>query len=311
MVKKRGNKQGFSLIEMMIALLIALFMVGGVLTLFGGVSRLYNTTSAAALTQENGRFALAELSQTIMRANFFGNLSRPTLQVSNVAVDGGEVDCGQTWLRRLSQPVYGYDRPTAGHLNCIPTGADQSDMIVLRMTESNPTPAASRVAGQAYLYSNLSHGRLFQMGVEADPAAISGGEYWAISGIVYYVKDNPEGIPALYRFDAATGTDQDVVQGVESMQIRYGVKSAAGTFVSQYLSAAALSDWNAVISVRVDLLVRSKNFDSSYASGSACKGGPSYTLGTYDYLVPDLPPRCYRRRVFTTIIQLRNNFIRF
>ncbi len=70
------NKQlGFSLVEIMIALLIGLFLLGGVLQLFSATSQSYRMQSNLARLQENGRFALDFLEHDIRMAGYWSCMS--------------------------------------------------------------------------------------------------------------------------------------------------------------------------------------------------------------------------------------------
>lgn len=65
------NKQsGFSLVEIMIALLIGLFLLGGILQMFSASQQTYRMQSNLARLQENGRFALDFLSRDIRMAGY-------------------------------------------------------------------------------------------------------------------------------------------------------------------------------------------------------------------------------------------------
>jgi type IV pilus assembly protein PilW len=69
-----GNKQeqGFSLIELMIALVIGLILIAGVLQVFVGSKVTYSMQSGLAKIQENGRFAMSFLARDIRQAGYTG-----------------------------------------------------------------------------------------------------------------------------------------------------------------------------------------------------------------------------------------------
>ena len=67
------NKQsGFSLIEIMIALLIGVFLLGGMLQIFSVSQQTYRMQSNLARLQENGRFALDFLAHDIRMVGYWG-----------------------------------------------------------------------------------------------------------------------------------------------------------------------------------------------------------------------------------------------
>jgi type IV pilus assembly protein PilW len=63
---------GFSLVELMIALLIGIIISIGVVQIFGATRSAYQLDEGLARAQENGRFALEFLSQDIRHAGYLG-----------------------------------------------------------------------------------------------------------------------------------------------------------------------------------------------------------------------------------------------
>ena len=83
------NKQaGFSLVEIMIALLIGLFLLGGILQMFSANQQTYRMQSSLARLQENGRIALDFLSRDIRMAGYWGCLSGLNSVPSITDIDG-------------------------------------------------------------------------------------------------------------------------------------------------------------------------------------------------------------------------------
>ena len=77
------NKQlGFSLVEIMIALLIGLFLLEGILQMFSASQQTYRMQSNLARLQENGRFALDFLARDIRMASYWGCMSSSTGDIS-------------------------------------------------------------------------------------------------------------------------------------------------------------------------------------------------------------------------------------
>jgi type IV pilus assembly protein PilW len=71
-----ASQSGFSLIELMIAILIALFLIGGIIVVEQGVHTAYGNQSGIAQLQDEERFAMTMLTDTISSAGYFPN---PTL----------------------------------------------------------------------------------------------------------------------------------------------------------------------------------------------------------------------------------------
>jgi type IV pilus assembly protein PilW len=113
-------------------------------------------------------------------------------------------------------------------------------------------------------------------------------------------------VPALYRYTSVAGaaTTQELIEGVERMEILYGVDTNADSVPDSYLAAGAAGlttsgNWGNVISVRIAILVRTinENFNINEDTNT-------YTL--LDAAAYDPADEHLRRRVFTTTVQIRN-----
>ena len=67
----RAHQSGYSLIELMIAILIALFLIGGIIVVEQGVRRAYGDQSGISQLQDEERFAMSVLTDTISSAGYF------------------------------------------------------------------------------------------------------------------------------------------------------------------------------------------------------------------------------------------------
>ncbi len=140
-----------------------------------------------------------------------------------------------------------------------------------------------------------------------DPA-----EVMRLEGALYYVgkRDNDaNNPPTLMRSTlTATGTAgpaEELIEGVESMQLLYGVNvdQDVRATVDAYLTADQVTNWDEVISVRVSLLLQSVNDGTVPAPQSYTFDGVTYDGGAGN---GDLPDDERVRRVFTATISLRN-----
>ena len=126
------------------------------------------------------------------------------------------------------------------------------------------------------------------------------GEVYKLSSFAFYVRDNSAGVPSLYRREISLpgSQAQELVEGVEKMQILYGIDSNDDRSADDYISGAEVQAgdlWRRVVSVRLELLVRSPDDNASDVS-------PIYRIGGDDYRAPDRR----LRQVLTTTIALRN-----
>ena len=67
-----ARQQGFSILELMIALLLGLVIIAGIVQLFTGNSRTYELVNAQSRIQENARFAFEFISSAARRSGFYG-----------------------------------------------------------------------------------------------------------------------------------------------------------------------------------------------------------------------------------------------
>lgn len=142
-----------------------------------------------------------------------------------------------------------------------------------------------------------------------DPAALA--EVIRLQGTIFYVgkRDgdaaNP---PALYRAqlaaDGTLATPEELIEGVESMQILYGVNidEDIRSTADAYLTADQVTEWQDVISVRISLLMQSIDDGTVPQPQGYTFNGVVYDGGAGG----GLPADRRVRRVFTTTVSLRN-----
>lgn len=68
----RHRTPGFTMVEIMVAMVIGLILMAGTIQVFIGNKQTYRTTEASSRLQENARFAMAKLTQDIRMAGFTG-----------------------------------------------------------------------------------------------------------------------------------------------------------------------------------------------------------------------------------------------
>jgi type IV pilus assembly protein PilW len=82
-----------------------------------------------------------------------------------------------------------------------------------------------------------------------------GAEIVRMRSAVFYVRQNPNGQPALYLKNGLADA-VELVEGVEMMQVRYGEDTNNDGTVDAYVDAGNVGDWDNVRSVRIGLLLR-------------------------------------------------------
>jgi type IV pilus assembly protein PilW len=67
------SQRGFSLVELMVAVAIALFLIGGVLTVFGNTRNTFKAQSSLAQLQDDQRLAMTLITDVVQAAGYFPN----------------------------------------------------------------------------------------------------------------------------------------------------------------------------------------------------------------------------------------------
>lgn len=132
-----------------------------------------------------------------------------------------------------------------------------------------------------------------------------GGSLMKMYSYIFMIRNNASGIPSLYRYK--NGVAEELVEGVEDMQLSYGEDTTGVGAVDVYRTADQVTDWDNVYSVRLDLLVRSFNTNVADAAQNIGidKNGDGDTDDTsYTETVDTSDLRI--RQVFSTTVVVRN-----
>lgn len=266
-----------------------------------------------------------------------GDLSPSTENVAVVATNGGGwVTSGGNVMDAISA-VPGSDivriwnaAGTGATINSIsPGGAmtvvnsgvidiEDGDILLLSDCERADWVQACNVqeiGGGASINSVLSAGCV-PGNITSEPLGTqAGGELVKLQGTLFYVGKrgnvaaNP---PALFRRElsqtAAAGTAEELVEGIESLQILYGINADNDNkkTVDAYVTADDVGDWSRVISVRISVLVQSIEDGLMPAPQPYVFNGVTYNDAVGN---GDLPEDNRLRRVFTSTITLRNRAV--
>ena len=256
------NKQsGFSLIEIMIALVIGLFLLSGILQIFSASQQTYRMQGNLARLQENGRFALNFLVHDIRMAGYWGCLSG-----TNTDIAGEDNNIGVT------------------------TVDDKTDTLAIKAAfEVPPTLSCGNSVTTTPTYS--------------DPSS-------AIAYKIYTLPNaNPAlNIPTLYK--KTNGIWGPLIDGIENMQIFYGVDSDGDGAANYYVSANNVSNMQQVVSVRISLLV--VTLDNYLTTQSIPYTYYVDNVLTNNIMPVPVPPVLVDRkirRVFNATIALRNRLL--
>jgi len=324
------KQHGFTLVELMIALVITLILMAGISQVFLSSKKSFTIQDTLARQQENGRYVIDTLAQDLRRAGYMGALE-------GIAVAGGtegEVtengtcpDNDNTWGRMLGSRVYGMNDTNTSHLSgatyaCIPDANHlRGDILVVRyqapwVVGGLTTPDFED--DRLYLRSSLNKATLFKGTDEANPGngIAGGGRTSELVARAYYVGPSASGtcegaaVPALFResLDAnGRPVSEEIAYGIDNFQVRYGVDLNGDGSVEQYFDAgdAALNtvnEWGGVVDAQIWVLTRSECPETGFDNT-----GTTFSMGDIDYDPADTAGRGYRRQLYQTTITLRNS----
>jgi type IV pilus assembly protein PilW len=308
-------QRGFTLLELMIAMTISLFILSALAAIVIGASNTSRTRDRASDLQINGRYAIETIRRDLQHAGYLGISSlffpdqpistanlplSPAVTVTNV--------CDNANVGKLSQRIWGSDDSNPYSATCIPAANYlRGDVLVVRGLDPNSTTGPYS-ATTVYYKSAYEGGAPFIGPTEPDftgtnklPPYVN----FPLDESVYYISPYTASatevplVPALWRLRLGTGPamiPELVASGVENMQIRYGVFQTNNTV--SYLTAnnVPASDWDLIRAVEVTLLMRGATPEPDYQNNT------TYDLSGTSYAVND----SYPRLVLSAVMQQRN-----
>ena len=221
------TQQGFSLIEMMIASLVGLILMAGTMQMFSSTQQSSRTNTAITRMQENGRAGLYFLENSIRLSGYRADSLRDFKDVFKDSSPFFDFD---------GQVIKGIDNDNVNGNNIL----DGSDRILMRYG-GNDDGFINDCIGNPVDPNPL------------DPAITPRDEVET----VFQVNDNGElvCIPDLIN---KPNNRETLIDGVEDMQIFYGIDTDSDFTPNYYVSADnPISNGDEVVSVRISLLLQS------------------------------------------------------
>jgi type IV pilus assembly protein PilW len=248
---RRPAQLGFTLIEMMIAILIGLFLVGGLLTLVGAMKRTSGLQTNLTQMQDNERLAMSLITDVVQSAGYYPDPHT----AASVALPSVTVG---TDVFAATQAIYG-----TGTVNPVAPGNTMTVRYGTSGTDNVINCMGSPSGGAAVTFVNQ---------FSIDPATNS--LRCTLTTITAGVQN---------------ATTLPLVTGVLSLQVTYGMKTAVATTslaADSYLDAtqvsalpqSATSGWTQVMTVKVTLQMT--NLLSIQANGAPVPGQPPFVSFT-------------------------------
>lgn len=330
---------GLSLIELMVALAIGLFLVAGAITIFANSRTTYRALEATARLQESARFALDVVRTDVRMAGYFGLHNRPDYVTNRAAnADPGSDDdppanlsiaetvvdaCDDNYLVDFVRTIDGIDAayfPDA-EATCAPgpAGVDAadvtalgSDLLIVRRasTDVQATPTLSRYqVVSSRLQSTLTPVTGQTEGSLPPGYSVPQSETRDVVVNAYYVSPQSTGdasMPSLRRKRVIAGpaiADEEIMPGVEDLQFELGIDETTPRdgIVDRWENPGSLNpNVETVVAVRLWLRVRAETPEIGFVDGE------SYQYANVNW-TPTGPAANFRRMLISETLQIRNS----
>lgn len=277
----KKQSQGFSLVELMVAMVIGVIVVGGAFSMHS-TSR--STQYASEMQMDmvaDARFAIELIAYDLRQAGSWGATNKASLiecrtsdtscplSMTPAAVAGDCVVAPNSWAYDISTPIFATNGSNP-YGTCIPSTEKYlagTDVLDIRYADANPP---TLTANQAYIRSNFTNGRIFVGATEPVLNAYNTLDLTKnheLHAYAYYVSsftdDATDGIPSLRRVALVGGPalqNQSLVSGVADFQVQFGIDSTGDDqIIDRYVDADAIAaaDWTKVYAAKIWLLMRS------------------------------------------------------
>jgi type IV pilus assembly protein PilW len=322
---------GLTLIELMVALAIGMFLMIGAITVFMQGRTTFRITESLSRLQENGRFLLDTLEPDIRMAQHWGLTNVSTNiegRVGTSSIPAGiPTSCGANFV------INDLERTVQAWNNTYPWGCAvgagaamaNADTLIVRRASEDPV-LAGRTANTLYIQSNRSQKSQLFVGtaLPGSPEAATSQPFRLVVNGYYVATNNTSGlsiagntVPSLRRktlIDGGTIRDEEILPGVEDFQVQFGIDTSAPTttgrgtidrFVNPgdaiLTNAAFIANEGQIIAVRIWARLRAERPEQGFTD-----------TATYVYADRNVGPfnDNFRRIVVSKTIYLRNANLR-
>ncbi|HLU62461.1 MAG TPA: PilW family protein [Gammaproteobacteria bacterium] len=301
----RSRQGGVTLIELMVAMVLGLIIIGGVFAVYLSTADARRTNETIARIQEDARFALRTVKDDLRLAGNWGK-TRTTGTLDGfkglpTQLDPISGDCEDRWYIDLVQAVWAANGTNPFSGTCVPAHLANTDMLAVRYAA--PEEATTLTSGVMYVRSDMARGEVFDGGVGATGSYSVDAEDHALVTHLYYVRPYTrvagDNLPSLRRIRLAPGpalVDEEIISGIEDFQVQYGIDDDGDGSVNRYIDPDAGVNTARVIAIRLWVLARADSAEVGFTDDQA------YQYADRKYT----PNDGFRRMLVTSTILLRN-----
>lgn len=310
--------KGFSLTELLIAMLLGIILLALAITAFISVSRSARQTQQLAELQQSAQLVMSVLHNELANVAFWGGRAEPVLALQHPVPSAPAADCVEATLDSGSFPqlsnnfvtLYARIAGSGRQLNCIPNPIDGSELLQLKRLLGQPATTDQMRANRFYLEAGWQHSRF----VGNDSAGLADHyEYFPYQHLVFYLQQqrvDGQSIPVLMRKrlsrnqagKAVISTDS-VLDGVERLHFEFGIDSNFDGKLDYLLATEQmpadlwLQHSGRIISLRYYVLLRTRQPDLNYVNTQRFNMGKQQFIAPADH---------YRRLLISSSIYFQN-----
>lgn len=329
------RQHGLSLIELMVAITIGMFLLVGLVAAFATQNRAYLELNRSAQQVENGRFAIQILADDLALAGHYGRFYSSVTAPGSLP-DPCEINSMSALRGATALPVQGYNAPASAALPSCIGSTDHvagTDILVIRRTDSQVTASGSLVANEVYLQGTpdltLGTNPVVALGTASNFTLklkdnVTTAPIRKLHVHIYYVApcsvpagggttctgasdDGGAPIPTLKRLELKVDTDgtrrmvvTPLVEGIENFQVDYGLDAdtdGVPDSATFTVDPSTVANWVNVVAVRVNVLARNLEATSGYTDDK------TYDMGIAGAVTPG---GAFKRHVYNSIMRIEN-----
>ncbi len=322
----------------MVAITISLIVLVALVTLFARTSGERRAIERANEQTEDGRYALQLMSDDLRNAGYLasfnpGSFAAPNPQLTIPTTLPNPCATDVPLNSAIHLPIQGYDNG-ANAPACVTDLRAGTDILVVRRASTCAVGSAgcdAQVGGDAYLQASgcateFTAGNYYvldtnvaNLNLHQKDCATAALLYQYRTNIYFVANDDQpgDGIPTLKRAELGAGvfTIVPLVEGVENLQIEYGLDTGVPTTGSPAVDpadpnpyngcapATCVSYWGNTVEAKINLLTRDPTATQGYTDTK------TYTLGlTAAGVANTVGPfnDRYRRHLYYTVARLNN-----
>lgn len=336
------RQRGYTLVELMVSLALGLLVVTGLLMVFARTSAARNELERASMQIENGRYAMSLVTDDLRNAGYFAAFDPTPLATPATKPDPCATSLASL-IAALPMAIQGVDN-AASIPSCLSDVRSGTDILVIRRASTCAVGDANCdavVAGAPYFQASAC-GSASELGstdptkyyaldtntanltlhkkdcIAASPGAVA--PYQQYRTHIYFIANNDksgDGIPTLKRAElGASGFSiVPLVEGIENLQIEYGIDASGTTGApsaytanpDSYAIAAPCTTvtcyWRNVVAAKVYVLARNTTASPDYTDAKTYTlgldaNGNANTVGAFN--------DAYKRHVYASVVRLNN-----